>query len=176
MSQSVSVRIKKDNAMKALRRRLPDEIANGIGQAAEASGQEMVMLARSLAPVRKGTRGGSLRASIALTKGGERTPAFSQPGGSSVVPDGAVMVTAGNARVRYPHFVEYGAREHELYKGAGSKLERGRWRFMRHRERHPGMKAQPYFWPAYRLIRKKFASRVTRALNKAVKAVASAEK
>lgn len=31
------------------------------------------------------------------------------------------------------------------------------------------MPAQPYFWPAYRLLKKRFASRRSRAMNKAIK-------
>jgi hypothetical protein len=37
---------------------------------------------------------------------------------------------------------------------------------------HPGTQRRPYFWPAYRLIRKAMRGRASRALNKAIKGVA----
>ncbi|EYD73613.1 Phage protein, HK97, gp10 [Rubellimicrobium mesophilum DSM 19309] len=85
---------------------------------------------------------GDLKASIAVTGPGQQTPPYSQPGGSMVVPENAAAVTAGNSEVRYPHLVEY-----------GTKLQR----------------AQPYFWPGFRLSRKKAANRIKRAIGKAIR-------
>lgn len=51
---------------------------------------------------------GALADSIAVTKPGETTPAYSQPGGSRVARAHEVIVTAGNSDVRYPHLVEFG--------------------------------------------------------------------
>lgn len=87
-------------------------------------------------------RTGALKASIEVTPPGHATPPYSQPGGMTVVPENAVYVTAGNEDVRYPHLVEYGTTE---------------------------AAAQPYFWPAYRLSRKRIATRVKRAIGKAVR-------
>lgn len=86
---------------------------------------------------------GDLRDSIKYTMPGNPTPPYSQPGGSTVAGDNQVLVTAGNTDVRYPHLVEYGTAE---------------------------AAAQPFFWPAYRLKKKKLASRIKRAIGKAVKA------
>lgn len=85
---------------------------------------------------------GALKQSIEVTPPGHATPPYSQPGGSTVAGEHQVLLTAGNEDVRYPHLVEYGTAE------AG---------------------AQPYFWPAYRLTRKRIAGRVKRAISKAVK-------
>ena len=85
---------------------------------------------------------GDLKASIAVTPAGQSTPAYSQPGGSMLVPDNAVAITAGNTDVRYPHLVEYGT-----VKAA----------------------AHPFFWPAFRLHRRKVASAIKRAVAKAVR-------
>jgi hypothetical protein len=52
------------------------------------------------------------------------------------------MITAGNRAVRYAHLVEYGTAE---------------------------APAQPYFWPSYRLFKKRIASRVKRAVRKSVR-------
>lgn len=86
---------------------------------------------------------GRLRDSIAVTGPGEMTPRYSQPGGRQLVPDAAAVVTAGNSETRYPHLVEYGTRE---------------------------AAAQPYFWPAYRLLRTRMARRIKSAITKAIKA------
>lgn len=53
------------------------------------------------------------------------------------------MVTAGNTNCRYPHLVEYGTAKH----GA----------------------AQPFFWPAYRLMKDREKRRIKNAIRKAVK-------
>lgn len=85
---------------------------------------------------------GALQDSIAVTPGGANTPPYSSPGGRVTVPELAVAVTAGNADVRYAHLVEHGTQE---------------------------AAAQPFFWPAFRLLRKKITGRIKRAASKAVK-------
>lgn len=87
-------------------------------------------------------RSGKLRDSIVVTGPGKQTPPYSQPGGSMTVPSTAHAVTVGNTDVRYGHLVEYGAGK---------------------------APAQPFFWPAYRLYRRRFTGRFTRAMNKAIK-------
>ncbi|WP_404404889.1 HK97-gp10 family putative phage morphogenesis protein [Pelagibacterium halotolerans] len=85
---------------------------------------------------------GDLIESITVTGPGETTPPYSQPGGSHTVPENAVVVTVGNSDVRYPHLQEYGTTFHQ---------------------------AQPFFWPAVRLYRKRAANRIKRAAGKAVR-------
>lgn len=85
---------------------------------------------------------GALRDSIEVTLPGQSTPPYSQPGGSRVADETQVLVTAGNSDVRYAHLVEYGTAEAE---------------------------AQPFFWPAFRLLRKRLQNRINRAAKKAVK-------
>ncbi|MDR4306568.1 HK97 gp10 family phage protein [Chelatococcus sambhunathii] len=85
---------------------------------------------------------GDLKASIVATPAGQSTPAYSQPGGAAVVPELTVRVTAGNSDVRYPHLQEYGTKT---------------------------AKAQPFFWPAFRLKRKRLTNRIKRSISKAVK-------
>ena len=85
---------------------------------------------------------GALQESITVTPGGSNTPPYSTPGGRVSVPELAVAVTAGNKDVRYAHLVEYGTQEAQ---------------------------AQPYFWPAFRLLRKKNTARIKRAASTAVK-------
>ena len=85
---------------------------------------------------------GDLRDSIKYTMPGNAAPPYSQPGGSRVAAENQVLVTAGNDGVRYPHLVEYGTAH---------------------------APAQPYFWPAFRLKRKKLANRIKRSVAKAVR-------
>ncbi|MEX0408558.1 HK97-gp10 family putative phage morphogenesis protein [Aquibium sp. LZ166] len=85
---------------------------------------------------------GDLKASIAVTLPGESTPAYSQPGGARIAGELEVLVTAGNSEVRYPHLQEYGTARHD---------------------------AQPFFWPAVRLLQKKVKNRTKRAVAKAVR-------
>lgn len=85
---------------------------------------------------------GDLVGSIAVTPPGQSTPPYSQPGGASMVPENQVAITAGNSDVRYPHLQEYGTRHHP---------------------------AQPFFWPGFRLARKRAENRIKRALAKAIR-------
>ncbi|MCM2504097.1 HK97 gp10 family phage protein [Aureimonas altamirensis] len=85
---------------------------------------------------------GDLRDSVTVTPAGQTTPPYSQPGGSILVPDGAAVVTAGNSDVRYPHLLEYGTSDTQ---------------------------AQPFFWPAVRLNRKRAENRIKRAMAKSVR-------
>ncbi|MCG7507063.1 HK97-gp10 family putative phage morphogenesis protein [Mesorhizobium retamae] len=113
---------------------------------------EIAELQYSLAPVDDG----DLRNSIEVTSPGEMTPPYSQPGGRQIAREGQFLITAGNTKVRYAHLVEYGTAPHVNAGQFPGTL-------------NPGTKAQPFFWPGYRALRKRVKSRVTRAINKAVK-------
>lgn len=104
------------------------------------SGHELAAAQRALAETSRDT--GALINSIEVTAPGQHTPPFSQPGGSRVADETEVLVTVGNEDVRYPHLVEYGTANAE---------------------------AQPFFWPALRLLRKRLQNRINRAAKKAVK-------
>jgi HK97 gp10 family phage protein len=117
---------------------IPTAVKQAVQPALIKSGDELVGLMRQLAPEETG----KLKASIVATPAGQSTPPYSQPGGSQVVPENAVVITAGNATTRYSHLVEY-----------GTTLA----------------PAQPYFWPSYRLLKKRLANRIKRAMSKAVR-------
>lgn len=124
-----------------LQRRLeaiPAKVKEAVQPALRQSGDELVGTMRQLAL--KDT--GALEESIVATPAGQMTPPYSQPGGSTVVPENAVVVTAGNTDVRYPHLVEFGTVD---------------------------TTAQPFFWPAFRLTRKRITNRIKRAISKAVR-------
>lgn len=124
-----------------LKRRLdaiPKAVKEAVVPALMQSGNELADMQRRLAPVDSG----DLRDSIAVTAPGHATPAYSQPGGSTIAGENEVIVTAGNSDVRYPHLVEYGTAD---------------------------APAQPFFFASYRLLRKRLAGRVKRSISKAVR-------
>jgi HK97 gp10 family phage protein len=129
--------------LKRLQKRLeviPKAVRDATQPALRASGQELVDAMKALAETSRKT--GALIDSITFTTAGNTTPPYSEPGGSRVVPENAVAVTAGDAKTRYVHFVEYGTSK---------------------------MAAEPFFWPAYRLLKKKLSTRIKRAASKAVR-------
>lgn len=155
MADGVTVTIRrKDELLKKLGRLAPEAQKNLVvanGQTAE----EMVALAKSFAPFKSG----HLRDSIVATPPGESTPAHSA-GGGHVVPEGAYAVTVGNDKVRYAAWVEYGTKPHI---NGGDRAG----------TQNPGAPAQPFFFPAYRVVKQRMKSRATRAMSKAIKQVAS---
>jgi hypothetical protein len=122
---------------------IPVAVKEAVVPALIQSGNELADRMKALVPVETG----DLRDSITVTPPGGTTPPFSQPGGSRVAAENQVLVTAGNEDVRYPALVEYG---HRTPDGGA-------------------VPAHPYFWPAFRLSRKRIANRTTRAVRKAVR-------
>jgi hypothetical protein len=133
---------------KRLARRLkaiPVAVKQAVVPSLIQSGNELAARMKHLAP--KDT--GALADSITVTPPGGTTPTFSQPGGSRTAAENQVLVTAGDEEVRYPHLVEYG------HRASG---------FSEH-----DVPPHPFFWPAYRLSRKRIANRTKRAIRKAVR-------
>lgn len=139
------------------------EIRKELRDALAKAAEETASTARRLAPV---GRTGRLRASIVWRYGDEETGKHAQgvKGGHSL----SVSITAGNERVRYAHLVEFGAVSHEIEpRKRGEKLSiNGR---LVSRVRHPGSPAQPFFYPAFRLMKKKAKSTISRSMSKAIK-------
>jgi HK97 gp10 family phage protein len=120
---------------------IPKAVREAVKPDLEKSGRELVDTMKALAETSRDT--GDLIDSITMTPAGETPPPYSQPGGSMVVPENAVAITAGNKDVRYPHLVEYGTTK---------------------------APAQPFFWPAYRLLKQRISRRIKRGIGKAVRA------
>lgn len=132
-----------DNGLADLKRRIEAVIANvrtTVDPALKKSADEIADLQRSLAERSRDT--GALIDSITVTPGPGQTPPYSQPGGSHTVEEHTVAITAGNADVRYPHLVEHGT---------------------------ASAPAQPFFWPGFRLGRKRAQNRIKRAISKSVR-------
>ncbi len=132
-----------DNGMKAFNaaiERLKRDVPAKVVKALITSGNELAATQRKFAETSRDT--GALIDSITVTLPGQTTPPYSQPGGTRVAGPTEVIVTAGNSDVRYAHLIEYGT----------SKAD-----------------AQPFFWPALRLSRKRLQGRIDRAGKKAVR-------
>lgn len=134
-----------DGGIGRLKKRLaaiPAEVKKAANATTVKQAEIMAATMRHLAPDDPATGAPDLKSSIAVTPAGQQTPAYSQPGGSLVVPENAVAITAGNSDVRYPHLLEYGTTK---------------------------MQAQPYFWPSVRLHRKKAQQAIKGGVARAVK-------
>lgn len=154
MADGASIKFRnKDRLLKKLGALAPAAFEE-LKTANRQSADEMVDLARSYVPVKTG----KLRDSIVATPPGGVPPGFSQGAGREPVPEGSYAVSAGNSAVRTPHLVEYGTRPH-VNAGQFAGTE------------NPGTPARPFFWPAYRLIRRKMRARATKAIKESVKKV-----
>lgn len=130
-----------DGGIARLKQRLaaiPKEVLADVQRTQLRNAETMAGTMRQLAPKDEG----NLADSITVTEAGKPTPAYSQPGGSMVVPENAVAITVGNADVRYPHLQEYGTTHHA---------------------------AQPFFWPAVRMHKDRAARSIKSAVGRAVK-------
>lgn len=141
---------------------LPEAMRKAVGPAMDQGADEIVALQKRLAP----KKSGALARSIKKVKGSYRPDNANVRGvgvGSEGIegdPDLSVHVVAGDAEAFYAAFVEFGTAPHvNGGKFAGTE--------------HPGAKAQPFFYPAYRALRKRTKARITRAGRKAAKEMAS---
>ena len=131
----------RDGGLKRFQQRMraiPDAVREGVKPALVTSANEMAGAMKALAPEDEG----DLKESIQVTGPGQKTPPYSQPGGSTTIPENAAAVTAGNTDVRYPHLVEYGTTDTQ---------------------------AQPFFWPTVRSYQKRSTNRIKRAISKSIK-------
>lgn len=135
---------------------IPKEHAAEMQRALGKAAIELTLAIRAATPVKSG----ALRDSITWQFGNQTRVKYSQGFGAKYADHGlAVRITAGNARVRYPHIVEYGAAPHKVggqFAGA----------------QHPGTRPQPYFWPTIRARKKAIKARLTRASRKAIRTAA----
>lgn len=132
------------DGLQRMRRRfalLPGLAKGGIRQSMMQGAEEVVTMQRRLAP----KDDGDLQESI-IWRWGKSALELLQ-----------IRITAGSKNVWWAHLVEFGTAPHVL----GG-------RFKGHQ--HPGTPAQPYFYPAWRALKKRVRARVARAFRKAVRA------
>lgn len=148
-----------DGGLSSFRKRMraiPQAARNAVQPALMKSAEEIADIQRALAPDDPSTSAPDLKSSIAVTGPGQTTPPYSQPGGAMVVPENMAVITVGDTDVRYPHLVEFGTRA----RMTKSKEQSGH---------HPGTAAQPFFWPSFRMGRKRALARIKRAIGKAIR-------
>lgn len=153
-----------DGGISRLQRRLnaiPKRMRDAVRPAMERSADEIVAMAKSLCPVDEG----ALRDSIGWTWG-------NAPAGSVIVGrvgEGELTITlyAGSNEAFYARWVEFGTQGAVRGQRVADGRRKGKMR--KSYRSHPGTAAQPFFYPAYRLLKKRSASRIKRAVAKAVK-------
>lgn len=144
-------------------RAVPKEIRAAIKQAIAQGADEITDMQRRLVPVKSG----KLRASIKQTWGDKpdftTSAALDSGGAVAGDPDLTVWISVGGGDRTdgwYARFVEFGTGPHpQGGKFAGTK--------------HPGTAAQPFFFPAWRLLGPKIKRRVVTATNRAIKRAAA---
>jgi len=146
---------------------MPKRVENAAQQAMEKGAEELVAMMKRLAPVDDG----DLRDSIGWTWG-------KAPVGAAVIAESAgverglkLVVYAGNAKAFYAAFVEFGTAPHNVAKSGGTVLGK-KAAAAGGGDMHPGSRAQPFFFPAYRSLRKRIQSRIRREMKKAIKSTA----
>ncbi|KAB2792884.1 HK97 gp10 family phage protein [Brucella anthropi] len=145
--------------LKSLNRKLkalPALAEAAIKLSMEQGADEIVAMMKRLVPVDNG----DLRDSIGWTWGD--APSYSQRVGAVKSKSDNLKITiyAGNSKVRYAHLVEFGSAPHingGMFAGT----------------QNPGAKAQPFFFVSFRSLRRRTKSRITRAINKSAKQIAS---
>lgn len=145
-----------DRLRRKLTKTIPEAARARIKEALEASANEAVAQMKRLAPVDDG----DLQASISWTWGDAPKGALALATSTKSVDGMRVTIFAGNAEAYYARFVEFGTSPHRNKgKFAGSQ--------------HPGTRAQPFFFPGWRIARKKVKGRVTRAIRAAAREAAA---
>jgi HK97 gp10 family phage protein len=140
---------------------IPELFKPEIRKAMEKSAAEIVSMAKGLVPIDFG----DLQESIGWTWGEapEGSVIIAQSQGAS---DMVITVYAGSKVAYYARWVEFGTAASQ----AGERIVRsGRARVS---GGSFGMQAQPFFFPAYRTVRKRVRGRVKRAVTKAAKQAA----
>jgi HK97 gp10 family phage protein len=144
--------------LKAKIARIPVATREEIRAAIAVSAQEIVGLQKRFVPKKTG----ALEKSIGYTFGAYRPDnanvrGVSAPGAGH---DLSVTIHAGDKTAYYAAFVEFGTTSHE----AGGKFDGATI---------PAVTAQPFFYPGYRIGKKRAKSRISRAVTKAAKKVAA---
>jgi HK97 gp10 family phage protein len=140
---------------------LPRRIEAAARAAMETGADELVDMMKRLVPVDSG----DLRNSIGWTWG-------NAPKGAKVIsqsdPDARglrITIYAGNEKAYYAAWVEFGVEGQT----AGQKITNKAGRTRTSRRTTKGGKAQPFFFPSYRALRKRIRDRIRRETRKAMK-------
>jgi HK97 gp10 family phage protein len=152
-------------------REFPKEARVQIAMAMEAAAEDVVQMAKRLVPVDKG----DLMLSISWTWGdppkGARLIAKSKK--MKGLGNLRITVFAGNDEAFYARWVEFGTAASPARASRRNKNYRRTVVMTKEYRAHAATPAQPFFFPAYRANRKRIKSRVSRAITKAAKMIAT---
>jgi HK97 gp10 family phage protein len=155
----MATKVQGADALKRKMREFPRRAREQIARAMEQSADEVVKLAKSLAPVDDGDLQMSISWNWGNAPSGSMTLGTVRTEGKGA---GNMFITvyAGNDRAYYARWIEFGTSPHaQGGMFAGSQ--------------HPGTPARPFFYPAYRALRKRTRSRMNRAIRNAARSVAA---
>lgn len=152
-------------------KRLPEAAQREIRAAMEASAEDIVRLARSLVP----KESMKLHDSIGWTWGAPPQGALTlgKIARSALGKDLTITIFAGDDEAFYARWVEFGTAPHSLAKGADRSARMGLGKLQGGNLQHPGAGARPFFYPAYRAIKKSAKARIRKATRSAAKKVAA---
>lgn len=151
--------------MSAMPRVAKDEVQKAL----KVSGEEIVDLARRAAPKRTGVLAQSIDSTIGkyVTDNANVRGVQASAGGHDLL----VTIHAGDEIAWYAALVEFGTSPHTIRAKNAEALGRdGRFGPV---VEHPGSSAQPFFYPSYRLGKKRAKSRIGRAISTAARKVAA---
>lgn len=144
---------------------IPPRVDRLTRAAMEKGAEELVQMMKRLVPADTG----ELRDSIGWTWGDAPEGSFTlfKVRGSKRddAEYGALRITvyAGSREAFYVRFVEYGTAPHNIAQGGGNNS------FSGGSVGHPGGRAQPFFFPSYRALRKRIQSRIKRQMKKGIR-------
>lgn len=143
---------------------IPKRVEARAKAAMEKGADELVAMMKRLVPVDDG----DLRDSIGWTWG-------NAPKGSVVLAESGadsrglkITVYAGNEKAYYARWVEFGTAPHNVALGGGT-VAGVKQAAAGEGNGHPGSKAQPFFFPSYRSLKKRIRARIRRETAKAFK-------
>lgn len=151
MSDGVEVKITRADALFAKFRKLAPTADRELLLAAHQGAEEVASLARRLAQ------------SSRVKKSIKAEPIEGRPAFQVVAGDESTQVELRKGSGKFGNLAlmeEFGTKRHRL-----GGIFKGAW--------HPGNKPRPFFFPAFRLLKKKVRARMGRALTKAAKQVAA---
>jgi HK97 gp10 family phage protein len=148
------VKIKgKDEFLRQLQA-LPDAMRAEITKALETSAEETTDLMKRFAPVKTGALRASIGWNFGAPKEGSRMSSAARSAKGEA--DLAAVMYAGDEVAFYARFIEFGTAPHtNAGKFAGSH--------------NPGLPPRPFFYPGYRLGKKRAKSRLSRAIRNGAK-------
>lgn len=155
----MATKVQGADALKRKMREMPRRARQEIAIAMEQSAEEIVKLAKSLAPIEDGDLQMSISWNWGNAPSGSMTLGTVRTEGKGA---GNMFITvyAGDDRAYYSRWIEF---------GTSPRLNGGKFAGTQ----HPGTPARPFFFPAYRALKKRIKSRTSRAIRKAARSVAA---